>query len=972
MKKVFLAICSFLLMFLFIGCNIELKTEEELFVALGEGEESITLEVGEEHILDISTKNVTLDFEYDTSIISISNYKITGLKEGKTIVNITVKEDEELGLSFEVTVTKKQEPADVLVSSITLTGKDAMTVSDTQTIEANVLPSDATNKALTWLSSDESVATVDQNGLVKALSSGVVTISAKATDGSNVEGKLNITISDIMVSSITITGASEVKEGESTQLEVNILPNDVTNKVLVWTTSDESVAAVDKGYVTGIKAGVVTITAKSTDGSNVSSTHVITVLADEKPVEPTAVILVCNGKEYQNKDSVNLEVGGTYAFSFKYLPADKNVLEGVDYSLYDEKYCKIENDAFVTTAIGRVAFQVYATNSDAEALFVINVTEKYYAPTEIVISTDALYVEVGLTAKFTASILPAEAHQNVVWSTNDPSIATIDSEGVLTGVGIGFCKVIATPADGEDLKQEYDFEVKENTTVDKLVMVVDPSFTATGSTVTVDGNEYKVGKNAFDCLGDALNAAVNGSVIYVASGEYKTENDTATLLVNNVTVIGPNYNVNPVSNHDREGEAKVSTAIILEKEVSNFTVNGLYLQNAFNIKLLGDNENIEASFNYIYATTADGIITFTDAKSSVKGLKANFNYSPKYVAYRFLYAINVEDVEIIGNELYGSNEIQYFCDVLNVQGVIKGTVTIRDNKFDKLYQSIVYSKGVGQINVLFQNNYCSNITCTIVDFRDLNGDGNNTFNILYNTFDTCGRFVEGNTNQTDWGMVRISTAGYKDTDSIEVNVNYNIFNNAESDDDGLFVAWNRGKSSSLEKFIKIVNYDYNYINGKTSSDWPTDYFGYTDLSVEGTYTNMDDVPTTSPLDPRLLTSKRTITINKFNSQDATSDFEAYYGLCMYANGTTPGASLYWQKVALTKNDDGTYTVSEVKVSGESMTQPYDYLLLKYADGQGNENDFVSLGLTVGEIVIFSEDLSQLEAGACSVVLAVVE
>ena len=971
MKKFLFVILGLTFLF-FIGCKTKVETEKSenisRFINIRDAE-VIELEVGEEHILNIVSENVTLIYEYDDTIINITDSKITALKEGELTVSVKAKEDSELVVTFEVRV-KAKPVEEIKVTGIAVSYDDPMMVGSTQVLEVTIDPENATNKGVTYKSSNTNILTVDENGLVTAVDIGTATITIETTDGSKKSTDAVITVAGKQVTSITLAGEDTVKVGKNIKLTATVLPEDAENMNVAWSSSNEGVAKVEGGKVTGISAGTATIRATAKDGSGVYGEKTITVLEDDGPVEPTGVILVCNGNEYKDRDTIDLEVGETYEFSFKYLPADKEVQEGVDCSLYDEKFCTIENNSFVTTAIGRVAFQVYALYGDAEALFVINVTEKYYAPTEIIISTDALFVEVGVTAKFTASILPVEAHQNVIWSTSDSSIATISEDGVLTGVAVGTVKVIAKPADGEDLEKEYEFEVKENTTVDKLEMVVDPSYTATGSTVTVNEKEYTIGKNAFDNLAQAINEAVEGSVIYVAAGEYSA--DTATLSVNNVTVLGPNANVNPVANHERDNEAKVATVITVNENVSNFVVKGLYLQDKFNIKLTGGNENIEASFNYIYATSADGIITFSDSNKSVKGLKMNYNYSPKYVAYRLVYAWNVEDVEIIGNEIWGSNEIQYVCDILNVQGMISGNVTIRDNRFDKLYQSVCYCKGVGVINVLFQNNVCSNVTCTIIDFRDMKASGDNKFNILYNTFDTCGRFVPGNTSQADWGMVRISTAGYKDTDTIEINVNYNIFKDAESDDNGLFVAWNRGKSSSLEKFVKIVNYDNNYFNGKTSSDWPSDYFGNTDASVANVYTNIEDVPTTEPLDYRFLYAKRIIVINKLNTQDATDDFAQYYGLCMFDKNTTPDASLYWQKATLAKQEDGTYKVVEVKASGESLSESYDYYLLMFDDETGNAKPLKDLALVAGETVILSVDPASLENGACSIILAVVE
>ena len=90
-------------------------------------------------------------------------------------------------------VTSKA-PSNVLVEKITINGKTEVVAGGYLVLDATVTPKDATNKVLTWSSSDRKVATVDQEGIVKAVNEGTATITAEATDGSKVKGTIKIKV----------------------------------------------------------------------------------------------------------------------------------------------------------------------------------------------------------------------------------------------------------------------------------------------------------------------------------------------------------------------------------------------------------------------------------------------------------------------------------------------------------------------------------------------------------------------------------------------------------------------------------------------------------------------------------------------------------------------------------------------------------------------------------------------------------
>lgn len=168
----------------------------------------------------------------------------------------------------------------VEVAGITLDQTAAtLTEGETLTLTATVSPDDATDKTVTWSTSDASVATV-ANGVVTALAPGTATITAKAGDK---EATCVVTVEKkvIAVSGIALDQtAATLTEGETLTLKATVSPDDATDKTVTWSTSDASVATVADGVVTAVAAGTATITAKAGEHS---ATCVVTVTRKEEP-----------------------------------------------------------------------------------------------------------------------------------------------------------------------------------------------------------------------------------------------------------------------------------------------------------------------------------------------------------------------------------------------------------------------------------------------------------------------------------------------------------------------------------------------------------------------------------------------------------------------------------------------------------------------------------------------------------------
>ncbi|MBQ6085671.1 MAG: Ig domain-containing protein [Bacteroidaceae bacterium] len=166
-------------------------------------------------------------------------------------------------------------PEMVKVESITLSQTSLeLTVDDIEAIVATVLPENAHQK-VAWSSSDETVATVDENGVVTAIEEGTAIITCTATDGSGVSATCEVTITPnaILVTDITLSQSSlELFFGKTATIEATVTPDDAHNKEVIWTSSNEAVATVENGVVTAVTYGTTTITCTAKDKSGVLST----------------------------------------------------------------------------------------------------------------------------------------------------------------------------------------------------------------------------------------------------------------------------------------------------------------------------------------------------------------------------------------------------------------------------------------------------------------------------------------------------------------------------------------------------------------------------------------------------------------------------------------------------------------------------------------------------------------------------
>ena len=328
----------------------------------------------------------------------------------------------------EVTVYEK-------VTSVYINGSSrTMTLGETYQLSATVYPSNATNPNTSWSTSDEKVATVDENGLVTAVSYGTATIIVTTEDGGYTD-TFTVNIEPIAVTGVSLNAQIAVVGLNSTyQLVATIVPENATNQDVTWTSSKPAVATVENGVVTGVSEGTAIIIVKTADGAKTASCTVTV-----KDLSVTGVIL--------DKTELKLENKTSYQLTESILPTEATN-KNVTWSSDNEKVATVENGKVTALKAGTATITVTTEDGGYTASCVVTVVGEEVTGVEL--SKETLSMEVGNYALLEATVIPVDADDtSVTWTTSDKTVVSVDSKtGVITANAAGVATITVITTDG--------------------------------------------------------------------------------------------------------------------------------------------------------------------------------------------------------------------------------------------------------------------------------------------------------------------------------------------------------------------------------------------------------------------------------------------------------------------------------------------------------------------------------------------
>lgn len=365
---------------------------------------------------------------------------ITAVGEGTVIIRADATDGSGKYATVSVTVKAEVVPIEkIVLDKTSLKLKEGATA----TLKATVYPTDQKTASVQWISVNSNIASVDDNGVVTAVSAGSTKIKVVASDDPTKFAECSVDVlAPVKVDEITLDKTSEtLAVGGSVALTATVAPADAEDKSIAWSSSNTSVATVDQnGVVTAKAVGSATITAKSKDGSNVSATCTITVVSKLVPVK---------GIDWVNNPPKTLYVGDkqSYASYVKINPSDatnKNII----WQVQQGGVLTLKDGIYTANKEGQC--NVIAKTEDGGYTCTITVTVKAVSVTGVSISKESLSLKVGTSQQLTATVLPDNAtNKGVTWKSSNPGVATVTSgTGIVKAISKGTATITVTTSDG--------------------------------------------------------------------------------------------------------------------------------------------------------------------------------------------------------------------------------------------------------------------------------------------------------------------------------------------------------------------------------------------------------------------------------------------------------------------------------------------------------------------------------------------
>ena len=411
----------------------------------------------------------------------VSKGKTYGSADGKSWTDMA-----EIDYNVAMGILVKDGAAAVKVTGVTVSPTSVtLAKGGTKTLTATVKPTNATNKNVTWSSSNTSVATVSSSGKVTAVADGSATITVKTKDGgytatSKVTVKSNVKVTGVTLDKTTL----KIKKGGAKTLTPTITPSNATNKEVTWSSSNKDVAGVNSsGKVSAYAPGTATITCKTKDGGYTATCKVTVYIAvTGVTVSPT---------------SVTLGVGDTKTIKATVKPSDATT-KTVTWKSSKTSVAKVSSSGKVT-AVAAGSATITATTKDGSFTATCKVTvNSSVKVTGVTLDKTSVNLKIGAATQLTPTVKPSNATNKAVsWSSSNKEVAYVSSSGKVSGYATGTatitcktkdggytatCKVtVKTPVEGITLNKSSVTLVKGKTTT--LVATVKPE-KASDKTVT--------------------------------------------------------------------------------------------------------------------------------------------------------------------------------------------------------------------------------------------------------------------------------------------------------------------------------------------------------------------------------------------------------------------------------------------------------------------------------------------------------
>ena len=532
-----------------------------------------------------------------SDVASVDGGKVTALKPGKATVTVTTADGGKTA-TCSVTVEAKKIP----VTGVTLDKTEAELVEgESITLTATIAPEDATDKTVSWVSSDEEIAKVDSVGKVSAIAPGTADITVTTTDGEKkAVFALTVVAKVVPVESIAIDKETlELVEGDSATLTATVSPDNASDKTYAWTSSNPDVATVaEDGTVTAIAPGNTTITATSNDGGKTASCEV-SVAKRVIPVESVTL-----------SGETSVTAGDTVTFTYTITPSDATV-QDVKWSSSDESVIKVDADGTAVVLKNGVA-TITVTTVDGEKTASAKILASPLLVSSLSLDVTSLTLAAGEEGKLVATVAPENAtNKELSWKSLTTSVATVDAEGNVKAVKPGTAKIRVSTTDGSKLNAECEVTVTK-----AKVAVTGVSLDNTLLLISV-GESRK------------LSATVKPSGATNKEVSWTSNNESVATVDSNGNVKGLKEGSATITVTTKDGSKTATCKVTVSKPVSTIAVTGVSLNKTSLSLTVGESQSLSATVSPSNASdksvswkSSDTSVATVDGSGNVKAVKA--------------------------------------------------------------------------------------------------------------------------------------------------------------------------------------------------------------------------------------------------------------------------------------------------------------------------------------------------------------
>lgn len=388
---------------------------------------SLVLNTGDYYYLESTltpadTTEKTVSFESsDTKVAVVSKKgKVTAKAAGNCVIMAKTKSGSMAYCSVEVLQA---------VTGVKLSQKKIeLFVGDLYRMEESVLPKNATNKKVEWSTSNKKVFTVNSDGEITGVGSGVAVLTCTTDEGGFTafcdvvvnQGPTGIKLSKKVI---------ELYAGETYQAEYEVLPKDSYDKSVKWESSDTKIFKVDnKGKVTGVGGGTAILKCTTQNG------HIV-AYCDVKVKQGVTGIKLA-------EDVLEIAVGEELEMDYEVLPDDA-LNKKVKWTSSDSKVLKVDKEGKITGAGAGIAVLTCTTTEGKYSDFCV--VTVHQGVEEVKLSVESIKVAVGESKQMEYDVLPKDSHnKEVKWKSSDTKVFKVDKKGKVTGVGVGAALLYCT------------------------------------------------------------------------------------------------------------------------------------------------------------------------------------------------------------------------------------------------------------------------------------------------------------------------------------------------------------------------------------------------------------------------------------------------------------------------------------------------------------------------------------------------